>query len=163
MRLPGEGAMRCRGVWLAPEGAPGGALAPGRRLATRRRTMPTLVGALRALACLLGYLALLGRWQVHACASCLRKSDRDRPSGRSRAVLALTDVMNLFADEFSSLCGRSLALTLVAFRPAQCVLVRHSRFLEVLMSVLEQVSCHRLRRPAIDDAVARACKLYRLR
>ena len=56
--------MRCRGVWLAPEGAPGGALPPGRRLAPRRRTMPTLVGALRALACLLGYLALLGRWQV---------------------------------------------------------------------------------------------------
>ena len=131
MRLPGEGAMRCRGVWLAPEGATGGALPPGRRLATRRRPMPTLVGALRALACLLGYLALLGRRQVHACASCLRQSDRDRLPGRSRAVLALADVMNLLADEFSSLCGRRLPWRLSRFALRSVSLSGMAGFLDV--------------------------------
>jgi hypothetical protein len=46
--------------------------------------------------------SLLRRRKADACTSRLRKTDGDGLLGRSRAVLAATDVVNLFSDKFSS-------------------------------------------------------------
>jgi hypothetical protein len=55
------------------------------------------------------------RWtsKFHASASRFRESDGNRLLGRSRAVLAFTNVVHLFADEFASLRRWRLSSALV--------------------------------------------------
>src|SRR6188474_1313767 len=63
--------------------------------------------------------------QLDAGPARLRQPDRDRLLRRSRAVLALADMMDLFADELAGLRGRCFPLTFVAPRAFQRFLLWH--------------------------------------
>jgi hypothetical protein len=69
--------------------------------------------------------SLLRRRKTDACASRLRKTDGDGLLGRSRAVLAATDVVNLFSDEFSSYGRGRFALARRLARALDGSLFRH--------------------------------------
>jgi hypothetical protein len=84
-----------------------------------------LEGALRAAAGLLGSASLLRRLELHAGAPRLGEADRDRLLGRSRPVLAFTDVVHLPAHELAGLRGWSLSLALVLFRAFDRFLLGH--------------------------------------
>src|SRR5262245_9178731 len=68
------------------------------------------------------------RWrrQLHARPPSFREPDRNRLFRRPRAVLALAHVMNLLADELSSLRRRRVSLPLVTASTLECGLLRHS-------------------------------------
>jgi hypothetical protein len=89
------------------------------------RPLASLEIAACAFAHWLGRLSLLGRRQPNSGAPRLRKSYRDSLFGRSRAVFTVTDMINLFSDEFSSLRGRSFALARVATRSFDGSFFRH--------------------------------------
>jgi hypothetical protein len=74
-----------------------------------------------------GSRALLRRRQIHTGPPRFRKADGNRLLGGAGAMLALADVMHLFADEFARLRGRRLALTPVAARSLQCSFLRHAQ------------------------------------
>jgi hypothetical protein len=73
----------------------------------------------------LGRLPALRRWQIHAGSPCFRQSDGDRLFRRTCAVLALADMMNLFAHVLTCLGRRRLALGLVACSPRLRSFLRH--------------------------------------
>src|SRR5499426_1801844 len=97
------------------------------------RTAPRLAPA---LACLIGVfgalaraalgLAFPGRLEVDAGAPGLGQPDGDRLPGRPGAMLAATNVLDLLAHELARLGARRLAGALVAARPLDGFLVRHS-------------------------------------
>src|SRR5581483_11737945 len=63
----------------------------------------------------------LFRWrQFDPGAARLREADSDSLFGGSGAVLALPDVLHLFADEFAGLGGRRFPFGFVAFRASEC-------------------------------------------
>src|SRR5438874_10050130 len=77
------------------------------------------------LAGLLGFTARGWSRQLYAGTPRLRESDRDRLFGGSHTMFAFADVMHFFPDEFSGLRAGRFALTLVALRSFQRLLVRH--------------------------------------
>src|SRR5205085_4564078 len=84
------------------------------------------IGALGALAGLLRGLSLPRRRQIDAGAPGLGQTDRDRLLARSRAVLALADVVHLLANEFPRLRRRRLAFALVPFGTFERFFLRHT-------------------------------------
>src|SRR5262249_15603719 len=79
----------------------------------RRRRPPltelgSLVFTLRLATRSFGNSSPLRRWQLYPSTPRLRKTDRDRLFGRARAVLALTDMFDLFAYKSAGLGGRRL-------------------------------------------------------
>src|SRR5262249_35933934 len=65
--------------------------------------LPGLIGVLRALACAALGRAPTRRRQVDAGAARLGQADRDRLLGRSRAMLAVANLVDLGAHEFARL------------------------------------------------------------
>src|SRR5512147_1959802 len=76
--------------------------------------MALLALASGALPSLLGRRALLRHRQIDAGTPRLRETDGDGLLGRTGAVLALADVVDLLADELAGLGARRLPLSLVA-------------------------------------------------
>jgi hypothetical protein len=62
---------------------------------------------------------------LDACASRLRQPDRDRLLRRAGAVLALSNVFDLFVDELAGLRARRLALPPVASGALDGFFLRH--------------------------------------
>jgi len=63
--------------------------------------------------------------QLDASAPCLGEANGNRLFRRSRAVLAFTDVVDLFTHEFAGLGRRGLPRSFVALRTHDCVSFRH--------------------------------------
>jgi len=74
---------------------------------------------------LFGCFAFFRSRQIDAGAARFREPDGDRLFCGSCAVLALADMMHLFANEFAGLCRRGFTLPLVALRPFDRFLLRH--------------------------------------
>src|SRR5438067_2925408 len=141
VRLPGGGAARPR----APAASRGSCLPRERRarsgsarLALQRTAdsarppagraaglAPLREVALRLAARPRGRLPASGRWQLHSRAARLRQADRDGLLRRTRAVLALPNVVHLLAHELASLRRRRLALRGVFLRAVDGLLVGH--------------------------------------
>jgi hypothetical protein len=87
-------------------------------------------GILAGLDILPGFLADRGgsfwRFQFHPRTTGLGKPDRYGLLGRTRSMLTLTNVMHLFANEFSGLRGRRFALSCILFGPFQSLAFRHN-------------------------------------
>src|ERR1051325_579885 len=94
--------MRCRAFRLPLENLGNGLRDPRAALGCAF-ALADLIGIFGALARALLDLALFGRWQVDACASCLRQSDGDGLLGRTRTVLATADLFDLLAHELAGL------------------------------------------------------------
>ena len=63
--------------------------------------------------------------QLYARPTGFRQPDRDHLLRRSGAMLALTNVLDLFANKLSCLRARSLPFALVFLCAFQCLFVRH--------------------------------------
>jgi hypothetical protein len=104
--------------WLAATGLMAGTAfgfalqcAQDRSRAFTRCLVVRILGGLGILLRLLSHRSgSFRRCQLHSGATRLGKANRDRLLRRTRAVLTLSDVMDLFANEFSGLSGRGLAL-----------------------------------------------------
>lgn len=84
--------------------------------------------------------------QFHSGAPRLGKSDRNRLLGRSRAMLSLAHMMNLFAHKFARLDGRCLTLGLVFVRSSKRFLFWHlPHRRDEFSKEIGQHSCHRAR------------------
>ena len=113
VRLPRECRPRCRRTRLPLQRAPHRARPP----CGWPPPPPPLGDIARGLASgLRRSLPRSRRLKLHARPPRLRQADCDRLFGRSRAVLALTDVVHLLADELAGLCRRRLALGRVLVR-----------------------------------------------
>src|SRR5687768_14086583 len=86
---------------------------------------PLVIGALRAPPRLVGNTAFLGWGKVHARLPRLGESDGDRLLGRSRSMLAFTNVVELLANELAGLGARCFALALGLARPLDGLLLWH--------------------------------------
>jgi hypothetical protein len=84
-----------------------------------------LIGVLGALASTCLGLAFPGRTKDYTCASGLGEADGDRLLWGSGAVLALADLVDFFANEFTCLSRGRFARALVLTRFLNCRLVRH--------------------------------------
>src|SRR5205814_9022972 len=106
-RLPGERSCRSGRASLATQGAAHRPRPPRRRLLPRAaaRELP-----LRAASRPGGRRALRGRLQTDPGATRLREPDRDRLLGRAGAMLSLTHVVDLLADELPGLRRPGLPL-----------------------------------------------------
>ena len=124
-RLPRERGRRCRASSLSLQCASRCARALRGCLAPRWRSMPTCVGARRALTGLLASGAFLRRGKIHARATGLRQSNGDGLLRGSGSVLTLSDVVHLLANELSRLCARGLPLPLVSAGSLQRTFLRH--------------------------------------
>jgi hypothetical protein len=129
-RSPARGGLRLAGEGRPRRGAP--SLALQRALhgarASRRRSFPRAIrGARRRRGAALGAgLRARGRFaELHARTTRLREPDRDRLLRRSRAVLALANVMDLLTHELAGLSRRRLSFTLVLTSPPQRFFFRH--------------------------------------
>src|SRR3569623_3490709 len=67
----------------------------------------------------------LRRRQLHSRAPGFGEPNRNRLFRAPRAVLSLPHVLDLFANEFASLCGRRLSFARVPARPLDSLLFRH--------------------------------------
>jgi hypothetical protein len=123
--LPRERRRRCRLTSLVLQRPFRGCGSIRGRLAAGQRTVPALVGALGAAPRLLGHLSLCRRREIHARATRLGETDRDRLFGRTRTVFAFADVVYLLAHELSGLSGRCFAFAPVAPRPLNRFLLWH--------------------------------------
>ena len=65
------------------------------------------------LPCFLGNSSFTRQWQLYPGTPRFRESDSDRLSGGARAVLALANMFNLFANKFARLGRRRLTLCLI--------------------------------------------------
>jgi hypothetical protein len=92
--------------------------------------MTACVVAARPLAGLLVRLARLGRGQLDTATASLRQPDGDRLLRRTRTVLALPYVTNLFANERSRLRRRRFLLGSGASRPRERCLRWHVEALQ---------------------------------
>jgi hypothetical protein len=80
--------------------------------------------------CFVGGRAL--RWrQFHSGSPCLRQPDCNRLFRRTSPVFTLADMLDFFANEFSSLRGRRLAFARVFSSTFNCFLVGHSILLAI--------------------------------
>jgi hypothetical protein len=123
-RLFGESAARDDIATLALERSRRRARSLGRR--TRRPlALSRAIGAARTLSRSRRRLTSLRRSQLDARAPRFGESNRNRLLRRARAVLPLTDVFDLFANELAGLRGRRLPFTLGPSRAFQCLLFRH--------------------------------------
>ena len=118
---------------------------------SRRRPSPPAARAARRLRAPLGRALRARRRlpEMNAGAPRFRQPNRDRLLRRSRAVLALTDVVHLFANELTSLRRRRLPLPFIAPRALQRRLFRHSC---PPRARREQCKCH----PSCGALVARS-------
>jgi hypothetical protein len=81
-------------------------------------------------------LTLAGWCQFDACTSCFRQPDRNGLLGGCCSVLAFTDVMHLFADEFSGLSAWSFSFASVFVRTLNRFFFRHEALLTGAASLL---------------------------
>jgi hypothetical protein len=100
-----------------------GATSAGCR-ASRRAVSPR-IGALRTLTGLFRRATLRRRLEIDAGPACLREPYRDGLLRGASAVLALTNVIHLLANELARLRARRLALKLVPPRSFHCPLLWH--------------------------------------
>src|SRR5262245_9470012 len=81
--------------------------------------------SLGGLSALLRHGAFAGRLEMNPRTPRLRQTDCDRLFRRARTVLALANMVELFAHELARLCRRGPPLTLVSPCAPQRFLVRH--------------------------------------
>src|SRR6187397_934495 len=104
------------------------AQAGARSFRRRRRRFPRLplaIVASRGLSRAGGRLSLPRRLELDAGAARFRQTDGDRLLGGTSAMLALTDVLDLFADELTSLRARRFSFPLVLAGAFQRLAFRH--------------------------------------
>jgi hypothetical protein len=123
-RLFGESAARDDIATLALERSRHRARSLGRRT-LRPLALSRAIGTARTFSRSRRRLTSLRRSQLDARAPRLGESNRNRLLRRARAVLPLTDVFDLFANELAGLRCRRLPLTLGLSRVFQCLLFRH--------------------------------------
>src|SRR5947207_13253065 len=72
--------------------------------------------------------SLLWRRKFHSSTSRFRKANRDGLFSRSSAVLSFTDMVHLFANEFTGLGRGCLALAFIPFGSFYCFFSWHRSF-----------------------------------
>jgi len=121
--LPRQGGGRGRTASLALQSAEGRAGTGWRGAPAPRASLGQI--ALRLLADLCGRASAFGRAELYPRPAGLGKADGDGLLRRARAVLAFTDVVYFFADEFAGLRRGRFSLLLVAFGAFARFFFRH--------------------------------------
>jgi len=122
-RLSRERALRGSRVTFSLERVTRGPRTRWRR--RRAAAAPLAQGSFRCATSAFGCRPLLRRGKIDARFARLRQPDRDRLFRRSRAVLALANVIHLFADEFACLRWRSPASAFRRTGSLECGLLWH--------------------------------------
>jgi hypothetical protein len=121
--LPRERGLRRGHMAFALECFEHGARTRRRRLVRMASLAQSALGGAASTLC---SRALLRSWKTDACLARLRQPDGDRLFRRACTVLALTNVIHLFADELACLCRWSPAGAFCGASSLECGLLWHT-------------------------------------